>query len=337
MVIIFFGNDEVAIEQAILGEKAKLGDETAISLNFSVLDGRSTTLDELHRLVFSIPFLAQQRIVLLTSALSLPKNETDRTAFISLLDSCPPSTLWINTIADENKYDSKTNTFEWQTLKPNHWLMKWAAAQPKEKAILRSFPLPKGKALAERICKEADNRISFAAAEQLIELIGEDTHSLKQEIEKLLAYVNYQRKIEESDVLELTVRQREENIFDFVDALGNCDHNQAVNKLSLLLEQQEPLEVFAMVVRQFRLLIQVRALLDEGAVMQEIADQVSELQRRIYMAKKLKLQAEHFSLSTLKAIYRRLCEIDEQVKTSQNTVETALFTLIAAITYKGST
>jgi DNA polymerase-3 subunit delta len=196
MVIIFFGNDEVAIEQAILGEKAKLGDETAISLNFSVLDGRSTTLDELHRLVFSIPFLAQQRIVLLTSALSLPKNETDRTAFISLLDSCPPSTLWINTIADENKYDSKTNTFEWQTLKPNHWLMKWAAAQPKEKAILRSFPLPKGKALAERICKEADNRISFAAAEQLIELIGEDTHSLKQEIEKLLAYVNYQRKIE---------------------------------------------------------------------------------------------------------------------------------------------
>jgi len=331
MLTIFYGDDEFAIQEEIKTSKAKLGDEMTISLNFTMLDGRNTSFNDLRSASYAVPFLAEQRLVLFTSPLAFLKSETERNTFLHHLQQLPPTTNLLLIIPDESKYNAKTRNYEWQTLKPTHWLLKWAAKQEKSNLSLRAFSMPKGKALAERIRKEAHNQISQAAAERLMALIGEDPRTLKQEVEKLLAYVNYQRIIEVEDVNRLTVRQREESVFEFVDALGNRDRTQATKRLSILLDQQEAHEVFAMVVRQFRILIQARALLDNGASVDDLAAQISELQHRFFMANKLKPQAERFSLSNLYTIYHKLLEMDEQIKTSQTMVDTALFTFIAAI------
>ena len=84
-----------------------------------------------------------------------------------------------------------------------------------------------------------------------------------------------------------------------------------------------------MVIRQFRLLIQARELLDENASLQEIQ---KSLGLHEFVAQKVTAQAKRFSLPVLEAIYHKLLEIDEGAKTGQVTLEVALDTLIVELT-----
>jgi DNA polymerase-3 subunit delta len=96
--------------------------------------------------------------------------------------------------------------------------------------------------------------------------------------------------------------------------------------LHRLLEQQDALSIFGMVVRQFRLLLMARETLDHGGQKNEI---MRNLKVPPFVADKLVGQARHFSLVDLEVVYHRLLEIDEAMKTSQMPGELALETLVA--------
>lgn len=98
--------------------------------------------------------------------------------------------------------------------------------------------------------------------------------------------------------------------------------------LHRLLEEQEALLIFGMVVRQFRLLLQTREVLDQGG--REI-DLVRALKISPFVAGKLVPQAHHFTQNKLEAIYRRLLELDEAAKTSQIDADLALDLLVVSL------
>jgi DNA polymerase-3 subunit delta len=98
--------------------------------------------------------------------------------------------------------------------------------------------------------------------------------------------------------------------------------------LQRLLEEDEPIAIFAMIVRQFRLLLQVRELLDQVSNPAEIA---REIHLHPYVAGKISGQAYRFALPVLERIYHRLSEIDEEMKTSQVPGNLALETLVVQL------
>jgi DNA polymerase-3 subunit delta len=116
------------------------------------------------------------------------------------------------------------------------------------------------------------------------------------------------------------------DIFKLVDSLAEGDGRTALRMLKKLLEEQDPLSLFGMVVRQFRLLLQAREVLDEGGNQEAIA---RELHQPPFVARKLYNQAPHFTLSELESIHRRLLEVDEAAKTSAMPLELSLEILIA--------
>ncbi|HZW03414.1 MAG TPA: hypothetical protein VFF68_05785, partial [Anaerolineaceae bacterium] len=79
--------------------------------------------------------------------------------------------------------------------------------------------------------------------------------------------------------------------------------------------------------RQFRLLIQAREALDEGADRQEL----TALGIHPYVVDKITRQAQRFSLIRLIAIYHRLLEVDEQSKTGGMALDLALETFVAEL------
>jgi DNA polymerase-3 subunit delta len=120
------------------------------------------------------------------------------------------------------------------------------------------------------------------------------------------------------------------SIFDLVDALGNRNGRKA----SLLLQQKlnegiDPFYLFSMFVRQFRLLIQVKELADAGYRPQGIS---RELKLHSFVVGKLFQQARGFSQRELEQIYRRLLDVDVDVKTGQDDMQTALHLLVANLT-----
>jgi DNA polymerase-3 subunit delta len=84
-----------------------------------------------------------------------------------------------------------------------------------------------------------------------------------------------------------------------------------------------------MVVRQFRLLIQAREILDGSGNKEEVA---RTLGVHPFVAEKTTQQAARFSMESLESIYRRLLHIDEGVKMSQVTLDLAMDTLVVELT-----
>ena len=113
-----------------------------------------------------------------------------------------------------------------------------------------------------------------------------------------------------------------------VDGLAAGNASRAMRLLVALLDETDPYLLFGMVVRQFRLLIQTRELLEEGASLERVARQLHLLN---FVAKKLANQAGRFSMDGLRNVYHRLLELDEGTKTGQWPAELALEMLVAEL------
>ena len=214
-----------------------------------------------------------------------------------------------------------------------HWLLKWAE---KNSALVKTqaFMLPKQRDMPGWIINEAKNqqgKIEPAAAGKLAEMVGVDTRQAGMEIAKLLAYVNWARPVQGSDVEAVCIVTSQQSVFDFVDALSQGNAKVAQKLLHRLLENEDPFSLWGMVVRQFRLILQAREILDGRGNKDDVA---RALGVHPFVAEKTTGQAGRFTIESLENIYHRLLSIDERVKTSQVTLDLALDTLIVELAGK---
>jgi len=237
--------------------------------------------------------------------------------FKQILDKLPPTTALI--------------LIEYKMLKESNWLLKWAQGAG-SKAFVRGFSPKRGGAMARWIqeqARAAEGQITPQAAALLASLIGEDTRLAYQEIQKLVAYTNYTRPVDPEDVENLTAYVDQGDIFALVDALGNQNARQAFGMLCRLLEKQDPLPVFGMIVRQFRLLLLAREVLDAGGREVDVA---REIKIHPFVAGKITPQSRHFTIQELEGVYFRLLDIDKAIKTGKIAGNLALESLVAALT-----
>ena len=324
-VYLLHGEDEFAINNFITELESRLGDPATIALNTTRLDGRSYNFDELLSVATAIPFLAKRRLVIVMHPLARLADKKDQEKFLAQVERIPATTALVLV-----EYHLLTSNRERRDNKIN-WLEKWAVKR-EGFVYTRTFPLPKGASMVRWIQDRVERfggQISLQAAEHLAILVDENPRLADQEIQKLLTYVNYQRPVDEQDVETLTADANQGDIFVMVDSLAVGDGRKALGMLRRLLEYQEALSIFGMIVRQFRLLILTRELLEKGLERKLIS---KELSVAPFLADKLILQASRFTMSALEAIYHRLLEVDESMKTSQMPGDLALETLVASFT-----
>ena len=327
VVYFLHGEDEYAIAQTLTDLEKRLGDEATAEMNTTRLDGATYDLDKLLSIASALPFLAKRRLVILSDALTRVTHPAAQKKLIAQLEKIPASTAMIvveNRMLVREKDRQKGE---------RHWLERWAESH-RERALVKYYPLPKGAELSGRIlemAKKAGGQMAPGAANLLADLVDGDPRLAYQEVQKLLAYVNYSRTVEADDVQMVTADVGQGDVFVLVEALGNRDGKKAQNMLHRLLEYQEYFSIFGMIVRQFRLLILARDILDAGGGKDEILRGL-KLHSNAWQADRLMLQVRHFSAADLAGIYRRLLEVDLAVKTSQMPGDLALETLVASLT-----
>lgn len=310
-----YGNDEFAITRKLKEFEADFGDPTSADMNTARLDARSLSEDDLNTAVNAMPFLAKRRLVLLQNPSSRYNNPSLRKKFLEFIEKTPDTTRLVMFESVEPKEADK------------HWLVKWAQ---KNTSLIqtRAFMLPRLKDMTGWIVNETKSqggKIEPRAAEMLKEMVGVDTRQAGMEIGKLLAYVNWARPVTVQDVEAVCIVTSQQSVFDFVDALANGNGKSAQHLLHRLLETEDDFALWGMVVRQFRLLIQAREILDGRG---NQADVARALGVHPFVAEKAAQQASRFSIESLEYIYRKLLAIDEGVKTSQVTLDLAMDTLV---------
>jgi len=313
-ILILHGNDEFAIAAHIARLCAGLGDPASADMNIARFDGRTgLDFEALNTAVNAAPFLAPRRVVVLEHPSAAFSAAPARKKFLELLDKAQPST----TIA----------LVEYEELKREHWLMKWVS-QAGVRAGAHIYKMPKQWEMPRWIESEAKKqggKIEPDAAARLSEMVGEDTRIAAQELTKLLTYVNFERPIRLLDVEKVSIVSAQSSVFELVDALGQKDGKKAQRVLHQLLDEEEALELWGMVIRQFRLLLQAREMLDEHATNLDVQNALGLYD---FVAQKVCSQAGRFSMPALESIYHKLLEIDEGAKTSRVPLDLALDTLI---------
>jgi DNA polymerase-3 subunit delta len=211
-----------------------------------------------------------------------------------------------------------------------HWLAEWGV-QAGERAHVKEYTPPDVASLAQWIqerVRAAGGQFTYQAADELARLVGAELRVLDHEIEKLLVYVNFSRPVEIEDVQHLTPATAKLPDFALINALRDRDGRKALYALRRELAEKDAIPLFQGIVTQFRQLLLVREIKDEGGNAQEAA---KLLGMKPYAAEKAMQSVEKFSLPALEAIYRRLLEVDIEIKTGQVEAETALDLLVARL------
>lgn len=256
-----------------------------------------------------------------------PSAQAARKAFLSFLAAVPPSTALL--LVEDQDLDKLATKKDGKIIP--YWLLRWALEQKQAVRIIRHIIGTQNLSrwIGERT-RQLGGSIAPQAAAALADKTGADTRIAQQEIDKLLAYVNYKRQIDADDVELVSVQSAEQSIFAYVDALSVHSGAQAMKALRRLFEERDAGYIQAMVIRQFRLLLLGRELLDESATLAEVK-KVFRTGSDWY-ANKIQDQARRFSRLDLDLIYHRLLEMDAASKSGEIELDVALETFTAELT-----
>jgi len=346
MFYILHGEDELARSDLVAEFKSKIGDETTRDLNVTILDGRKVTLGELRHAADAIPFLADKRLVivegLLTRLTSRRGQEGDEAepagsarellkGLVDYLPQVPESTRLV--------------FVEPRSLPASHPVLKLALQT--DRRTVKELPLPSKESMVSWVQKRArlhGGEFTSQAATALVAAVGYDPRpsdrdrtpeqgvklrQLDQEIRKLLTYVNWSRPVEPRDVHVMVADAQQGDLFGMIDAIAGGNGKKAIVELHRLIDRgKSPLELFGMIVRQFRLMIQIKELAEQGLSSAAIAERLS---LHPFVAEKTGRQAQAFSMEQLERVYHHLLEMDVGIKTGQIEDVAALDLLVAGL------
>ena len=316
-VILLYGDDTFAIEEHI---QTLFGDVEAtddVLMNVDKLEASNITFAEMQSACDALPFLGTARIVLLTNLITKSTKTKDFISeLIKYLPHLPPTTLLI-IVTDKLRSNSK--------------LLK--VIKSMSQGEVHQYLLPEKDNLINWIknrTKILGGEITQSAAYALADIGTNDTRRLSSEIDKLLAYVNWQEPVRVADVVDLVPSTGQADIFLLVDSVAEGNANKAIAELYRLISagNRDAIGVFGMIVRQYRLLLQVKEILDSGGSASDIK---MMLGLHDFVVGKLIRQSRRYRLSTLEFLYKRIGAMDLAIKTGTDS-SLALDIMVAGLT-----
>lgn len=163
--------------------------------------------------------------------------------------------------------------------------------------------------------KEEGKQIQESTVRYIFSRVGKNLDNLEKEMEKLFCYTLDQEMITVSDVDAICTAQISKRIFAMVDAVAKQDKKKALDYYYELLVLKEPPDnILALLNRQFRLLLEVQALVKKGMGRKQVAGKVGVSQDvvGIYIN-----QCRNFRKAELRAIMEEGAELEEAVKTGR--------------------
>ncbi|MFN2147560.1 MAG: DNA polymerase III subunit delta [Anaerolineales bacterium] len=320
VLYLLYGDDSFAMEAFVHTLYGMLGDPATASMNTQTFDARSLDMDLLTQACLQVPFLSERRLIILDHAEALPQSDEFQSALEGLLDALQESTALV--CLEQLTFPRRKGS-DWRRTRLRLW-----AEENADRGYRRLMAHPRGTEFTHWIQQRAEElggAFEAEAGQLLADWVAEDLYLADQEIEKLLDFVDRQRPVTPADVEELTPFRGQGNIFDFVDALGQRQAKAAQLHLWRVLQDSDSRRAFAMIIRQFRLLILAREALDRGM------DPAQALALPPFVVQRILKQARTFSADDLDRIYHELMRIDLEVKSSQLDLDVAMDTLIGAL------
>lgn len=322
MILYFHGPDTFSSRRDLTHQITRFKKERdPQGYNTIILDGKTTALGKIVSEIFSAPFLAEKRLIVVENLLSNSDKE--------LLGE-------IMALVKDKKIPENNVVIFWQgdALSKVKEAKELEAVLMKEKYV-RDFPALSGGKISEWITAEVaagGGAIAPDAIGYLSINIGGDMWLLHSVVSQLLAYtaggvpplprggdggVAVRRPITIADVGLFLSEKIDDNVFNMVDAIVGGNHKLAFR---LLTEQrrlgEEDGKLFGLILWQVKILLQIADFLEkEGNATSDVV--AKKIGVHPFVAKKNFALARRYSLAKLENLYSRLLDIDIKTKTGQ--------------------
>ena len=306
-ILVLTGEDVGQFEWLKKDILKKIGYDPS-DLNYSYFDMKEASYAEVELDLVSLPFFADEKIVILDHLLDLTtakkRNLTDEDLkqFENYLENPSESTRLV--IFAEGKLDSKRRLVK--LLKRDAQIVE--TTTPKEQDLKRYFSSQ---------AQELGLHFLGDSLGQLLLKSGYDFGELQKNLALLQAYKE-DGQITLQDIEEVVPKSLQDNIFDLTQMILKCQIDQARNLVKdLRLQGEDEIKLIAILLGQFRMFSQVKIFSEEGQSESQIVASLSELSGRKvnpYQVKFALRDSRRLSLSFLKQAMTTFIETDYAIK-----------------------
>ncbi len=295
-IVLMFGDDQFALKDTLNRWKTAFIEKYEGDINLDQMEGEIAP-NQIVEACQAYPFLSDKRLVIVKNFLA-EQSTDEQKRMASLLEDIPVETCTL-LFVELKMPDKRTSLYK-----------KLAKV-----ARLEEFKPLAGEDLTRWIIKTIEERggkIEWSTATYLSTLTGENTWKLNNEIQKLLNYAAG-NTITRAMIDDLVHGDTSTSIFKLTDALGQKRPHEAIQLFHQLINKGEPIPlIYSMIVRQIRMLIQLKELNDAGKTPREIA---ALTKIHPYAVSQTIPQCRNFSLTELKGLFVKLAKIDLRLKT----------------------
>ena len=306
-ILVLTGEDVGQFEWLKKDILKKIGYDPS-DLNYSYFDMKEASYAEVELDLVSLPFFADEKIVILDHLLDLTtakkRNLTDEDLkqFENYLENPSESTRLV--IFAEGKLDSKRRLVK--LLKRDSQIIE--ATTPKEQDLKRYFSSQ---------AQELGLQFVGDSLDQLLLKSGYDFGESQKNLALLQAYKE-DGQITLEEIEEVVPKSLQDNIFDLTQMILKCQIDQARNLVKdLRLQGEDEIKLIAILLGQFRMFSQVKIFSEEGQSESQIVANLSDLSGRKvnpYQVKFALRDSRRLSLSFLKQAMMTFIEADYAIK-----------------------
>ncbi|MBD3311798.1 MAG: DNA polymerase III subunit delta [Candidatus Magasanikbacteria bacterium] len=306
MIIFLYGEDSFRSREHLKKMIKKFKKERDPNgYNTFVIDLEKNDKDNVIEQILTPPFLAEKKMVILEN---LIKHGND-----DLLKNI------LNRIEEKDLPEENVLIFWESTDKFRKKLQKKLFFRLSKEKFSQNFSLLQGSQLSAWISDQIEQRnakIEKEAISYLLKHCYSDMWFLNSLIDQISAYKS-DEIIGVRDVMLFLDEKIDDNIFNLVDAIIA---RNAKDVFKMIREQykngKEPQYVFAMVLRQIRILIILRDLFERDSNMNS-RDMSAQTKLHPFVVKKSLTFVKRYNLHELKSIYDDLLQLDVRIKTGQ--------------------
>ncbi len=174
--------------------------------------------------------------------------------------------------------------------------------------------------LVRRLFK--DYNIDYNTIKLFLDRVGNNPLIIQSEINKIKIYKGNDRNITDEDILNLTIKLIEIDIFKLIDYIVKKDKEKALELYYEMLKMnEEPIKIIVILANQFRIMYQSKELLKKGYSEKDIA---ATLKIHPYRVKLAIQNSRSYTSKTLLKYLNDLADIDIGIKTGTLNKDLAL-------------
>ncbi|MGL4791415.1 MAG: DNA polymerase III subunit delta [Anaerotignaceae bacterium] len=295
---IMYGEESYLIRQYENRLKELFKDGISEDMNISVFQG-DVEIGTVMETLETFPFFAEKRLVIVKdSKLFKATKKSDSEQMANFIAKIPPTS---HLVFIETEMDKRTKLYK--------------AVDKKGKAI--EFKAPQEKELISWVKKCFKKHGLTIESNNAIHLLRYTAFSMERtngEIEKLSSY-KVSGEITAEDIDNLCTKTLESKIFDLMDSISNRKTSKAMSLYNdMIFLREAPMMIFSMIIRQFRLMLQVKILANTGKTPSEIS---GILGQREFIVKQSLNQCRNFTEEVLKRAMEDCIETDVAIKTGK--------------------